>query len=98
MENHCHLERAVLLLDRMENRYHLVKVAHQLDRMENRYHLVKAVHQLDRMGNHYHLERLVLVALEILVLVVQADPEIWVVLADHRLNKKKLQEKHLKQH
>ena len=89
MENHCHLERAVLLLDRMENRYHLVKVAHQLDRMENRYHLVKAVHQLDRMGNHYHLEKLVLVALEILVLVVQADPEIWVVLVDLHPSKKR---------
>jgi hypothetical protein len=73
MENHCHLERAVLLLDRMENRYHLVK----------------AVHQLDRMGNHYHLERLVLVALEILVLVVQADPEIWVVLVDLHPSKKR---------
>ena len=82
MENHCHLEKVVLLLDRMENHCHLVKVAHLLD----------------RMGNHYHLEKLVLVALEILVLVVQADPEIWEVLADHRLNKKKLQEKHLKQH
>ena len=82
MENHCHLEKVVLLLDRMENHCHLVKVAHLLD----------------RMGNHYHLEKLVLAALEILVLVVQADPEIWVVLADHRLNKKKLQEKHLKQH
>ena len=66
-----------------------------MDRMENRYHLVKAAHLLDRMGNHYHLEKLVLVALEILLLVV---PEIWVVLADHRLNKRKLQEKHLKQH
>ena len=98
MENHCHLVKAAPLLDRMENRYHLVKAAPLLDRMENRYHLVKAAHLLDRMGNHYHLEKLVLVALEILVLVVQADPEIWVVLADHRLNKKKLQEKHLKQH
>ena len=81
MENHCHLEKVVLLLDRMENHCHLVKVAHLLD----------------RMGNHYHLEKLVLVALEILVLVVQADPEIWVVLADHRLNKKKLQERRLRQ-
>ena len=66
--------------------------------MENRYHLVKVAHLLDRMGNHYHLEKLVLAALEILVPVVLADLEIWVVLADHRLNKKKLQEKHLKQH
>ena len=82
MENHCHLERAVLLLDRMENRYHLVKVAHLLD----------------RMGNHYHLEKLVLVALEILVLVVQADPEIWVVLEDLHPSKKRLQGKFLKQH
>ena len=98
MENHCHLEKAVHLLAQMENHCHLEKAVHLLDRMENRYHLVKAVHQLDRMGNHYHLEKLVLVALEILVLVVQADPEIWVVLADHRPNKKKLQEKHLKQH
>ena len=98
MENHCHLVKAAPLLDRMENRYHLVKAVPLLDRMENRYRLVKAAHLLDRMGNHYHLEKLVLVALEILVLVVQADPEIWVVLADHRLNKKKLQEKHLKQH
>ena len=98
MENHCHLVKAAPLLDRMENRYHLVKAVPLLDRMENRYRLVKAAHLLDRMGNHYHLEKLVLAVLEILVLVVQADPEIWVVLADHRLNKKKLQEKHLKQH
>ena len=69
-----------------------------MDRMENRYRLVKAAHLLDQMGNHYHLEKLVLAALEILVPVVLADLEIWVVLADHRLNKKKLQEKHLKQH
>ena len=82
MENHCHLEKAVLLLDRMENRYHLVKVAHQLDRMEN----------------HYHLEKLVLVALEILVLVVQADQEIWVVLEDLHPSKKRLPGKPLKQH
>ena len=82
MENHCHLEKAVLLLDRMESRYHLVKVAHQLDRMEN----------------HYHLEKLVLVALEILVLVVQADPEIWVVLEDLHPSKKRLPGKPLKQH
>ena len=45
---------------------------------------------MDRMGNHYHLEKL--------VLVVQADPEIWVVLADLHPNKKRLQGKHLKQH
>ena len=82
----------------MENHCHLVKEVHLLAQMENRYHLVKAAHLLARMGNHYHLEKLALVALEILVLVVLADPEIWVVLADHRLNKKKLQEKHLKQH
>ena len=60
----------------MENHCHLVKEVHLLDRMENRYRLVKAAHLLDRMGNHYHLEKLVLVDLEILVLVVQADPEI----------------------
>ena len=82
MENHCHLEKVVLLLDRMENHCHLVKVAHLLD----------------RMGNHYHLEKLVLVALEILVLVVQADPEIWVVLEDLHPSKKRLQGKLLKQH
>ena len=82
MENHCHLEKAVLLLDRMENLYHLVKAAHLLD----------------RMGNHYHLDKLVLVALEILVLVVQADPEIWVVLEDLHPSKKRLQGKLLKQH
>ena len=82
MENHCHLEKAVLLLDRMENRCHLVKAARLLD----------------RMGNHYHLEKLVLVALEILALVVQADPEIWVVLVDLHPSKKRLQGKHLKQH
>ena len=82
MENHCHLEKAVLLLDRMENLYHLVKAAHLLD----------------RMGNHYHLDKLVLVALEILVLVVQADPEIWVVLEDLHPSKKRLPGKPLKQH
>ena len=73
----------------MENHCHLVKAAPLLDRMENRYHLVKAAHLLDRMGNHYHLEKLVLAALEILVLVVQADPEIWVVLADLHPSKKR---------
>ena len=98
MENHCHLEKAVLLLDRMENLYHLVKAAHLLDRMENLYHLEKAAHLLDRMGNHYHLDKLVLVALEILVLVVQADPEIWVVLEDLHPSKKRLPGKPLKQH
>ena len=98
MENHCHLVKAAPLLDRMENRYHLVKAAPLLDRMENRYRLVKAAHLLDRMGNHYHLEKLVLVALEILVLVVQADPEIWVVLEDLHPSKKRLQGKLLKQH
>ena len=82
----------------MENHCHLVKEVHLLAQMENLYHLVKAAQLLARMGNHYHLEKLALVALEILVLVVLADLEIWVVLADHRLNKKKLQEKHLKQH
>ena len=53
---------------------------------------------MDRMGNHYHLEKLVLVDLEILVLVVQADPEIWEVLEDLHPSKKRLQGKHLKQH
>ena len=89
MENHCHLVKAAPLLDRMENRYHLVKAAPPLDRMENLYRLVKAAHLLDRMGNHYHLEKLVLAVLEILVLVVQADPEIWVVLVDLHPSKKR---------
>ena len=66
--------------------------------MENHCHLVKAAPLLDRMENHYHLEKLVLAALEILVLVVQADPEIWVVLEDLHPSKKRLQGKHLKQH
>ena len=69
-----------------------------MDQMENLYHLEKAVLLLDRMENHYHLEKLVLVALEILVLVVQADPEIWVVLEDLHPSKKRLPGKPLKQH
>ena len=85
-------------MDQMENLYHLEKAVLLLDRMENRYHLVKVANQLDRMENHYHLEKLVLVALEILVLVVQADPEIWVVLEDLHPSKKRLPGKPLKQH
>ena len=85
-------------MDQMENRYHLVKVVLPLDQMENHCHLEKAVHLLDRMENRYHLEKLVLVALEILVLVVQADLEIWVVLEDLHPSKKRLQGKLLKQH
>ena len=49
---------------------------------------------MDRMENLYHLEKVVLVTL---VLVVLAVPVISVDLADHLLNKKKLQERLLRQ-
>jgi hypothetical protein len=80
-------------LVRMENRYHLEKAVLLLVRMENPYR-VKAVHPLDQMENRYHLEKVVPVTLDLADLAVRL---ISVDLADHRLNKKKLQETRLRQ-
>ena len=80
MENHYHLEKAVLLLDRMENLWGLAKAVLLLEQMENLYHLVKVA-----------LEILALVGLADLVVRV-----ILVDLAVHRLNRKKLQERRLR--
>ena len=49
---------------------------------------------MDQMENLYHLEKVVLVTLGLMDLVV---PVISVDLVDHRLNKKKLQERLLRQ-
>ena len=65
-----------------------------MDRMENPYHLAKVGHHLDQMENLYHLGKVVLVTLDLVDLAV---PVISVDLVDHRLNKKKLQERFLRQ-
>ena len=49
---------------------------------------------MDQMENLYHLEKVVLVTLDLVDLAV---PVISVDLMDHRLNKKKLQERLLRQ-
>ena len=59
--------------------------------MENHWDLEKAVHLLAQMENLYHLEK------EVLVTLVLADLVISVDLVDHHLNKKKLQERLLRQ-
>ena len=51
-------------------------------------------HHLDQIENRYHLEKVVLVTLDLVDLAV---PVISVDLVDHRLNKKKLQERLLRQ-
>ena len=81
-------------MDQMENPYHLVKAVLLLDRMENPYHLAKVGHHLDQMENLYHLGKVVLVTLD---LAVPAVSVISVDLVDHRLNKRKLQERLLRQ-